>query len=156
MRVPRLFVTVCGSGFAPTFWLLMVGRVVSGIGGGGIMPLTTIIITGGNPLLPSSEDPYQTYRCNTKETCRILERLYKHRRHYWTGTWRASGRISCRHNRMEMVSISYMLSMGQLSPHSCQVFPRTVSRDCARHGFSCLEATIDGSVRSAENDHQQN
>ena len=38
--------TICGSGFASTFWLLMVGRVVSGIGGAGIVPLTAIIITG--------------------------------------------------------------------------------------------------------------
>ena len=46
MRVIRLFVTICGSGIASTFWLLMVGRVVSGIGGAGIVPLTAIIITG--------------------------------------------------------------------------------------------------------------
>jgi predicted MFS family arabinose efflux permease len=34
------------SGLAPSFWLVVIGRVVSGFGGAGLHSLVSIIITG--------------------------------------------------------------------------------------------------------------
>jgi hypothetical protein len=83
------------SGIGSTLWQVILGRVVSGIGGAGMTALVSILITGMRLLPPFPKGAYQAnqYRHDAAAPGCGMEKLRQRGSYHGTFSWWTSGRV---------------------------------------------------------------